>query len=328
MIEGHGDDIYRYGDRVRHNFSSNILQNVGHTSLMSHLAARPELLTSYPEPEPRSVETLIERMECLPEGAVMVTAGATDAIYLIARAYSGCRSSVARKTFSEYADACRMHGHRFTDASKADLIWICNPNNPDGRVTPRQEILSMLSGRPDALFILDHAYADYTTVPLLTPAEAGGAGNVLMLNSLTKRFSVPGLRIGYITGAPALLAPLRRLRMPWSVGAVSIAAALYLLEHRDDYPIDAAGLHGEAMRVAGDLRRLGFAVSPTDCNFLLATMPRGTSAGLKEWLVARHGLLVRDASNITGCERDIRIAVQSPRENDMLIKAIEEWMSL
>lgn len=328
MIEGHGDDIYRYGGRVKHNFSSNILQSVDHTPLMRWLAEQPALLTSYPEPEPRSVEKIIESKEKLPELSVMVTAGATDAIYLIARAYAGSASSVPEVTFSEYGDACRMSGHSFTDPSAADLIWICNPNNPDGRVTPRDEILSMISSRKNVVFVLDHAYADYTLRPLLKPQDAVEAGNVLMLSSLTKRFSVPGLRIGYITGAPDLLAPLRQLRMPWSVGSVSIAAARYLLERDQEYPIDAYALHREALRMSDALRGAGFKVAPTDCNFFLVTLPRGDAASLKDWLVNRHGLLVRDASNITGDERDIRIAAQTPGENELLINALREWILL
>ncbi len=328
MIEGHGDDLYRYAGKVRHNFSSNILQSVDHTPLLLRISGLPELLTSYPEPEPRSVERMIEDIRDLPDGSVMVTAGATDAIYLIARAFAGKKSSVPSATFSEYGDACRMAGHTFTDLASADLVWLCNPNNPDGKVTPRVDVLSMISSRPDAIFILDHAYADYTTEPLVTPQEAVKAGNVLMLNSLTKRFSVPGLRIGYITGTPGLLETLRKLRMPWSVGAISIAAAKYLLENRDAYSIDAAGLHTEALRMTEELQGAGFTVQPTDCNFFLVTLPHGTSASLKEWLVDRHGLLVRDASNITGNERDIRIAVQTPGENNLLINALKEWISL
>ena len=83
MIEGHGDDLHRYAGRVRYNFSSNILQTVDHTGLMSMLASRPELISGYPEPAPLSLERRLDSELGLPYGSTMVTAGATDAIYMM-----------------------------------------------------------------------------------------------------------------------------------------------------------------------------------------------------------------------------------------------------
>lgn len=322
MIEGHGDDLYLYRGKVRHNFSSNILQNVDHTALAAWLGSQPGLLTSYPDPAPEVVERKLESIHGLPRGTVMVTAGATDAIYMIARRYGGMKSYIFRPTFSEYGDACRMYGHVFTALGEADLVWLCNPNNPDGCYRDR-----LPEVKPGAVTVVDAAYSDYSVRPTLTPSECVSRGDVLMLSSLTKRFSVPGLRVGYVVGHPGLIAPLKELRMPWSVCGMSIAASMRLLDRMDEYPIDAAGLHDEALRIAAALRGMGFAVSDTVCNFFLATLPAGSSSELKNWLVERHGLLIRDASNMTGNPADIRIAAQTRHENDLLINAISQWIS-
>ena len=86
MIEGHGDDAYRF-DGITSDFSSNICANVDHAILMDHLASRPRLLCHYPEPEPWSLEKLIAEYHGIDPQQVIVTNGATDAIYLIAQAF-------------------------------------------------------------------------------------------------------------------------------------------------------------------------------------------------------------------------------------------------
>ena len=112
MIKGHGDDAYQYGCQAAVNFSSNVYYNVDLSGLKDHLAHHLDLIGSYPEPEPFGLEKeLADRNRLLPD-EVCVTNGATEAIYLIAQAFRQSVSAVLQPTFSEYADACRMHGHR------------------------------------------------------------------------------------------------------------------------------------------------------------------------------------------------------------------------
>ena len=117
--------------------------------------------------------------------------------------------------------------------------------------------------------------------------------------------------------------------MPWSVNSLAIEAAHYLLDHREKYHIDCRSLHEEAKRLREALKEMGLTAEPTDCNFMLASLPAGRACDLKEWLVEKHGILIRDASNFEGLgEGHFRIAAQSPEENDSLINALKEWMLL
>lgn len=335
MIEGHGDDAFRYGDKVRHNFSTNICSEVDHSALMSYLGGLDGCLTAYPEPAPYEVETILAGMLGLAAGEVMVTNGATEAIYLIAHLLRGRKSAIVVPTFREYQDACRLYGHEinFVDAVvKADetaaAVWLCNPNNPDGRVTDSGFLLELIDSRgDDCLWVIDQAYADYTSLPLITPREATARTNVILLHSLTKRFAVPGLRIGYAIANRRALDSLRKLRMPWSVNSFAIEGAKFLLSHADEYRIDAEMLHSEAVRIGGELVAMGIRVFPTDCNFILCRLPYGSAAILKEHLIEQHGILIRDASNFEGLDGSyFRIAAQTPSENDLFIKALRQWM--
>ena len=341
MIDGHGDDIFRYGNRVKVNFSTNIHQSVDHSGLMSHLASCRGLLSNYPEPEPVSVEKKLSETCGIPVDNIIVTNGATDAIYLIARKMQGAISAIIVPTFHEYQDACAMYGHnvRFIPecdvyneivlSGEADLVWLCNPNNPTGRVFNRDKLLKIIDTKPETLFVVDQAYADYSVVDVLTARDVLSRQNVIMLQSLTKQFAVPGLRIGYAVAPAEIISGLRLMRMPWSVNSFAIEAAHYLLEYREDYHINKNQLHEEAMDISQALRCLGIECHDTDCNFILCRLPKGNASQLKEWLMDRYGLLIRDASNFETLDHShFRVAAQDHENNKLLIKCIEEWMSL
>ncbi len=331
MIEGHGDDLYRYGGKVRHNFSSNIRDFGSHEALIRHLASKEHLLRSYPEPEPRRLEEALAVPLGIALEQVMAFNGATEAIYMIARRYAGAVSGIDTPTFSEYEDACRLNGHTITDSDdpRCRLLWTCNPNNPTGTATSPEAMARVLDADPDRITVVDASYAGYSVAPVMGISEMLTRSNVLVLGSFTKRFGIPGVRLGYLAGAPELLEPLRRMRMPWSMGALSIEAGLYLLEHAIDFNIDSTGLHREALRIATAFNNMGIATSATDCNFLLCRLPFGDAAELKEWLVERYGILIRNASNFRGLDsRYFRVAAQTPAENDLLIEALGKWTDL
>lgn len=336
MIEGHGDDTFRYGSKIRHNFSTNICSDVDHAGLMAHLSTLGEKLSSYPPPVPASVENLLAEEAGIGADCVMVTNGATEAIYLIAHHLQGRHSAIISPTFREYQDACKLYRHQISFISElsdipaeAQAVWLCNPNNPTGHVTEKTQLLKTIDGHRDHIFIIDQAYCDYTSRPVLSAREAVERPNVILLHSLTKRFAIPALRIGYAVGNPRLLSSVKELRMPWAVNLFAIEGAEYLLRNGSGYCIDHRQLHAEACRIASRLSESGINVLPTDCNFILCHLPHGKASELKNFLIDRHGLLIRDASNFQGLsEAHFRIAAQSRDENDLLISAIKQWMSL
>lgn len=335
MIYGHGDDLWHYAGKVKHNFSTNIRASFDLSPLMEILCADLATLTSYPEPEPVSVEKAIAEINGIRPEEVMVTNGATESIYLIARTGSGCHSAIIIPTFREYQDGCRMNGHRISFVSTlseipadSQMVWLCNPNNPTGTVTDRQRLLRVAARNPHKIFVIDQAYADYTPLQTLSARDALNAGNIILLGSLTKRFAVPGLRIGYSIANATLLSRVKAWRMPWAVNAPAIKCANYLLEHRDAYKIDTLGLHTEALRIARELTGAGIKVWPTDCNFILCELPHGKASDLKDYLMETEGILIRDASNFEGLgEVHFRLAAQSPAENDLIINRIKQWIT-
>ena len=333
MIEGHGDDAYKY-KAIKINFSSNVYNHVDHSGLRQHLFRQMESIRTYPEPEPYSLEKELAKQLHLSASEVCVTNGATEAIYLIAQTFRNQTSAILMPTFSEYADACRLHGHKVISIYSLDnlpgnarLVWLCNPNNPTGEVRDRKALKTCITEHPNCLFIIDQSYEFFTLKPLLTAREAAELPNVILLHSMTKRFAVPGLRLGYMTACDNLLHEIRLQRMPWSVNQLAIEAGHYLLQSSSEYNIDIPLLLREKERLVQSLLSIGgMEVWPSDTHYMLVQLRMGKAAALKEYLATEHGILIRDASNFEGLnEHFFRIATQTPEENYKLVEGIKKW---
>lgn len=333
MIEGHGDDAYKY-EAIKINFSSNVYNHVDHSGLHQHLFRQMESIRTYPEPEPYSLEKVLAGQLRLSAKEVCVTNGATEAIYLIAQTFRNHTSAIFMPTFSEYADACRLHGHKVVSIynlkdlpAGVRLVWLCNPNNPTGEVREKDALLACIRQNTQRLFIIDQSYEFFTQKALLTAKEAAEFPNVILLHSMTKRFAVPGLRLGYITACEELLHEIRVQRMPWSVNQLAIEAGHYLLRSSAEYDIDISLLLKEKERLAQSLLSLGgMEIWPSDTHYMLVQLRMGKAAALKEYLATEQGILIRDASNFEGLnEHFFRIATQTPEENDKLVEGIKKW---
>ena len=333
MINGHGDDIYQYGG-IRCNFSSNISPLIDTSPLRQHLAERLTLINHYPEPDAYSLEVLIAAKHGISPNEVLVTSGATDAIYLIAQTLRDEGTfAVKRPTFSEYADACRMYGYEEAPQGGA-VRWLCNPNNPTGELRTTDTVKEL--SRRHHWLIIDQSYEDYTWEPLLSAQHAIDMQNVIVIHSMTKRFAIPGLRLGYIIAPSAVIDRLRANYRPWAVNALAIEAGHWLLEDEGEHHSSEEPYYREEMRMLlaqtqylrERLRNIfGIHVYPTSTNFMLCSIRQSTAAELKEYLLAHHGFLIRDASNFEGLSAcHFRIATQLPEFNAELVEAIKTFV--
>ena len=341
MIEGHGDDSYRYNHPIVMNFSSNIYSHADLSGLHTYLHERMGVISSYPEPDAASLEMRLANSHQIPQETVLVTNGATEAIYLIAQSYACKNVQVLQPTFREYADACTINGckvsalyqlpterEHFRLDNGVEMLWLCNPNNPTGNILDKRYLQNLVKANPQVLFVVDQSYESFVQQPLFTANEALQFDNLILLHSLTKRYCVPGLRLGYVTAPAHLVRHLRTHKMPWSVNALAIEAGHYLLVNDVEGlpPIDA--YLREAQRLRTNLMATGVVdVWETTTHFMLAQLRMGKAGALKDWLANEHGILIRDASNFDGLDaRFFRIAAQRPDENDQLVAAINDWI--
>jgi threonine-phosphate decarboxylase len=335
MIFGHGDDLYRFGNKVKINFSSNIYQKADLTELKQHLASRLNAIMHYPAPVAQELETMIAEKLGIPANMVMVTNGANEAIYLIAQLYRGWASIIPQPTYQEYADACRMFGHVISYERTDDLevlpqdriYWICNPDNPTGNVLPKPLMIRLIKQNARYLHVLDQSYVDYTLQPVVSPKEMKDCYNAMLIRSFSKKYCIPGLRLGYLTASPIIIDRLRQIRQPWTVNTLAIEAGKYLVEHDPKVLPDLHSYLAETQRLKHELQQIeGLMVMDTHTHFMLVNIDWVTSVELKNWLLKHYGILIRDASNFHGLDDHcFRVAAQTPEENDALIAAIKSF---
>ena len=336
MIFGHGDDAWQYGEKIKMDFSSNVYFGADLTALKDHLMGRFDVVAHYPEPEATSLEAMIAESLGVPTDTIMVTSGATEAIYLIAQLYRGWGSIIPQPTFTEYEDACRTYGHLLSYNANDELevmpedrlYWLCNPNNPTGNVVNKLLITHIIRQNPRFLYVVDQSYADYTLAPMIQAKDLTDCYNVMLLHSLSKKYCVPGLRLGYVFASPIIIDRLRQIRQPWTVNALAIEAGKYLVENNPQMIPDLENYLQEAKRLHQQLSAVrGLMVMDTSTHFMLVNLDHGNTPELKRWLIEHHGILIRDASNFRGLDNHcFRVTARTPEEDDQLVEAIKGYL--
>ena len=335
MLYGHGDDGYRQATNIVADFSTNVWYGGEPAGLKAHLFAHWNRINRYPDVLAESLAGRVAAHHRLTDDHVLVNSGTTESIYLITQAFAGQTTTIVTPAFAEYEDACRMHDHRLRFLDWADLenqphltsnlVFICNPNNPTGATFAHLE--SWLTRQPQTLFVVDEAFIEFTTqitsaVPLLSRFD-----NLVVLRSMTKAYAIPGLRLGYVAGSPTLVARLKTLKQPWTVNAMAIEAGNFIFDHFDKSQLPLSQLltdKEDFVRALGQLD--GFRICNSHTHFFLAELQTGTAAALKQFLLEKYGLLIRDASNFRGLGAGhFRVCTLAPATNVLLLNAMSAW---
>lgn len=336
MLKGHGDNAYQYNNKIIANFSSNVYFKGPSEDLLEHLKKSVNKIGNYPEVASESLSKEIAKLHSLKPENILVTNGATEAFYLIALLYRRMRSEIFVPSFAEYEDACKLNEHiiKFTNnkqftgnyKSVAQLLWLCNPNNPDGKIISKEE-LEYLSKRNNCQIIIDEAYTDFTTKDLSLISKIETLKNIIIVRSLTKKYAIPGLRLGYIVATEDTIEKLMQLKEPWSVNSIAIEAGKFLLKH-NSADFDASGLINLSKSLQQNLSKInGIKITPSETSYFLVKLNKSATE-TTDYLVNNYGLLVRNALNFKGLDDTyIRISTQSENQNNLLIKALELWMN-
>ncbi|WP_201770294.1 threonine-phosphate decarboxylase CobD [Methanococcoides methylutens] len=278
--------------------------------------------------------------------------GSCETIRLVAECMLDTNDTVGipQPTFDEYEQQCRIMGANIryfeheglmdiSDEALDDvkILFVCNPNNPTGKLIPRDDILD-LAKRCEAngtLLFVDEAFIELAD-PLQSVADMAATNDhIFVLRSLTKNFAIPGIRLGFGVASEKMAVALNTARLSWNLGSVPdvVGTALlemeggcyskYLAESRSfieqerDYLVE---------RLSGIY---GFKPLPSTVNYVLVDISEllMDSVELTERL-ASHGILVRDCSSFYLLDNDfIRIAVRTRDETDHLIRAIGDVLT-
>ena len=301
----------------------------------------------YPDPVYRDLRQAVAASEGISPERVLPGNGTAELIHLITRWVRPARAAVAVPTFTEYERAIRADGGEvipcfFREEEEflpgplpgtgSQLLFLCNPNNPTGRVWPRDRLLEWLEfcRRQGTLAVVDEAYLDFVEEGLRFSAVRwlDRFPRLIVLRSMTKSFAVPGLRLGYLAASERIVSELRGIHPPWPVNGPAALAGRWLIgqtgyleESRRSVRVFRQGLWERLQGLPG-LRCF-----PSEANFILCrlTDPVWGAQRLADGL-AKRGILVRTCGDFTGLEEDrfIRIAVRRPEQNERLLRALGE----
>lgn len=207
------------------------------------------------------------------------------------------------------------------------LAFLVNPHAPTGRIESL-ETLEAIARQFQGVLVIDEAYVDFApqdALPLIRGEN--GLRNVLILRSLSKGYSLAGLRFGYGLGHPVLIAAMDKARDSYNTDILSQIAATAALRHRDQIAQGWEQVKAERQRLTAALAALGFVVLPSHTNFLLCTPPVGGpgAKALYEGLKARN-ILVRYFSAPRLADK-LRITVGTPEQDDAVLAALRELLA-
>jgi cobyrinic acid a,c-diamide synthase len=312
-------------------FAVNIHDDARPAWLVDALHASIDDVGAYPDA--RDAEHAIARRHGRATDEVLATAGAAEAFSLIARARPWKRPVVVHPQFTEPDTALLAAGHTphhvLCDPangfaldptlvpSDADLVMIGNPTNPTSVLHPAQTVRMLL--RPGRVVVVDEAFMD--SVPGERHSLAGQpVPGLLVVRSLTKLWSIPGVRAGYVIGSQQLLDELRAQQSPWSVSAQAIAA---MTATTSDQALAEAATRvtriAQHRAVLTDgLTELGIQHTAPAAPFVLAKLGRGAHERMRA-----TGYALRRADTFPGLDDAwVRIAVRRPDTTRKLLAAL------
>ncbi|HZK54530.1 MAG TPA: histidinol-phosphate transaminase [Desulfosporosinus sp.] len=202
---------------------------------------------------------------------------------------------------------------------EANIIFICNPNNPTGSLFPREDILRLVreSGK---IVVIDEAYAEFSEETLIPDIEK--YPNLVILRTFSKAFGMAGLRLGYLLGQPDTIALINRVRPPFNVNSFSQKAGILALEYLEAYQAQVQLIREETKQLHLELSQLpGVVVYPTWANFIL--FKPVDSDGWADKLLKR-GFLVRNMGLLPVLGKCLRMSAGLPEENKALLRALRE----
>jgi histidinol-phosphate aminotransferase len=284
----------------------------------------------------------ISRREGLPTGSVLFGAGSTELIDVVIRTFVGPGEEVLLSvpTFSMYEARTRVTGGipvlvPMTEAHEHDLngliravnertkvLFLCSPNNPTGNRMSREDLRRMLRlGLPT---VIDEAYFDFendgSSIGLLAEFP-----NAIVLRTFSKAFGLAGMRLGYALAHPVVIRLLSRVKVPWNVPGMVLAAAAAALDDIAEFEARRDELSAGRAELFASLSLVpGLAPVPGEGNFVLIDVSRtGQSAERLVEQLLEQGVLIRSLTVHHAAKSYVRVTVGTREQNLRCVRAFE-----
>ncbi len=303
-------------------------------------------LARYPDGSAYQLKDKLQEKFGINPSMVTVGNGSNDVLELVARVFlgPGLESIVSEHSFVVYplvtkslgADLMVIPATDFGQDLKATLaaisertriVFIANPNNPTGTWLNKQSLLSFLDAVPDdVLVVLDEAYAEYVAEPDYPNGLelVSDYPSLIVTRTFSKAYGLAGLRLGYAVSHPDIADLMNRVRQPFNVNAMSLAAALVALDD-EAHLQESIRVNNEGMKILTEAcGQLGLDYIPSVGNFLTIDFGRDAMP-IYEGLL-RAGVIVRPIG-VYGMPNHLRVTIGLPEENARFVDSLQKVLN-
>ncbi len=299
-------------------------------------------IARYPDGNGFELKQALAKRYHVDMGSIVLGNGSNDVLELVALAFLGPgRAAVfSQHCFAVYPLATQARGARAivvpaknyahdleamvkaTADDETTVAWVANPNNPTGTFARHEEVEAFLKRVPErVLVVLDEAYNEYLAPELRgdTVKLVKRHPNLVVTRTFSKAYGLAGLRVGYALAHASVADVMNRVRQPFNVNSIALAAAAAALDDMEfvarSYALNLQGLR----QLEEGARRLGLKYIPSHGNFI--TLQVGKAAETYKRLL-RRGVIVRPVGGGYGLPEHLRVTVGTAEENEKFLGAL------
>ena len=299
----------------------------------------------YPDDSMFELKEALARKFGVQDENIIIGAGSDQVLEFISRALLNETESVLMSavTFAMYEIYAKQMGakiyrtasyeHKYDEFMEAyrmyhpKVVYICTPNNPTGDATPKEEVLRIIeSVDTDTLVVVDGAYMEYAAAKdgamAITPADLIGYEHVIYLGTFSKAYGLGGMRVGYGIAQPKIISQLYKMRPPFNITTLSLAAAITAAKD-DAFVRDSVALHQEQIkRYEAFAKANGFDYIDSYTNFITYLFPDTMDSTAISDALLRRGVIIRNLASYG--MNAVRITVGTEAQNDIFFKHFSE----
>lgn len=304
-------------------------------------------LHRYPDGAHLQLREAIADIEKLPVNQLVCGSGSDEIIGLLIHAYAGlgdevlfCEhgflmyriyalgNSATPVTAPETNLTANVDALLAAVTPRTKLLFLANPNNPTGTLLPYSEVERLRASlREDVILVIDAAYAEYLDDPSQDGRSLVAAGsNTVVMHTFSKIYGLGGMRLGWAYAPDAVIDVINRIRGPFNVNSVALAAGLAAI--RDvDYTRSMRQKNKEQLqRVSEGITQRGYKVVPSAANFVLVEFPTtaGQTASDANQFLLSHGIIPREVANY-GLPNHLRITIGTEEENSAVLEVLTRF---
>ncbi len=342
----HGGNLYKIRKKAAQvnliDFSANINPLGPPDWLRSIISREVENIAHYPDPDCTDFINVVADYHQIKPEMLLSGNGTSELLYYLLQIIKCTRVVIPVPSYIDYSHAAIIAKKNiekfylveeenfnvsFSELDKelkcGDCLILGLPNNPTG-VLPDLELLKeLITTRNDITFILDEAFLGFCEGK---KSLAGFADNVITLNSMTKLFAIPGIRLGYCSAKEDIIAGLKEVIPAWSVNHFAQKIGIQAFQSKEYKKRSVAKVNELRLELYQSLIKYDqFVVYQSSVNYHLCKLVNGSTAKKLKDELLKKGLIIRVCDNYDGLDETFfRIAVKSKKENDQLLVGLDQ----